>query len=68
AILGTCIQASFKPIGDLSANAGSVRSLDVIQAHFTAGETGPLTVLLTSRREWTSPAGREVIAHLSGRF
>jgi putative drug exporter of the RND superfamily len=66
AILGAlCIRASFKPIGDLSPKAGSVRGLDVIQAHFTAGETGPLTVLLASRDEWTSPESRDVLSSLS---
>jgi putative drug exporter of the RND superfamily len=66
AILGAlCIRASFKPIGDLSPEAGSVRGLDVIQTHFTAGETGPLTVLLASRDEWTSPEGRDVLSSLS---
>jgi RND superfamily putative drug exporter len=66
AILGVlCIRASFKPIGDLSPVAGSVRGLDVIQTHFTAGETGPLTVLLASRDEWTSVEGRDVLSSLS---
>jgi putative drug exporter of the RND superfamily len=66
AILGAlCIRASFKPIGDLSPEVGSVRGLDVIQAHFTAGETGPLTVLLASRDEWSSAEGRDVLSTLS---
>src|SRR5262249_52189125 len=68
AILGTRIQASFRPIGDLSPGSGSVRGLDVIQAHLPAGETGRLTVLLASHREWTSPAGRDAIAQLSQGF
>jgi putative drug exporter of the RND superfamily len=65
AALGLRIHTSFRPTGDLSPSADSVRGLDVIQKHFTAGETGPLTVLLTSRVDWNSPAGKELIAQLS---
>lgn len=36
--------------------------------HFTAGETGPVTVLLESDKDWDSPEGRRVIEHLSQGF
>ncbi len=65
AFLGLGVSTSFRPTGDLSPRAGSIRGVDAIQKHFTAGETGPLTVLLTSRVDWDSPAGKEVIAQLS---
>jgi RND superfamily putative drug exporter len=65
ALLGTQIQAGFKPIGDLSTTAESVKGLDVIQRHFTAGETGPLTVLLSSPADWNSPEGKLIIDDLS---
>jgi RND superfamily putative drug exporter len=39
--------------------------LAAIQRHFTAGETGPLTVLLASPTAWDSREGRDTVAHLS---
>jgi putative drug exporter of the RND superfamily len=68
AFLGLGVSTGFRPTGDLSPMAGSIRGLDAIQKHFTAGETGPLTVLLASRVDWDSPAGKEVIAQLSVGF
>ncbi|QVL30637.1 MMPL family transporter [Telmatocola sphagniphila] len=67
-ILGTQIRPSFKPTGDLSPNALSVKGMGVIQRHFTAGETGPITVLLTSPRNWNEPEGRNLIQRLSFGF
>src|SRR4029453_3003644 len=52
---------TFKPTGDLSPNAPSVRGLEVIEKRFPAGETGPITVLLTSKSDWDMPAGRDAI-------
>src|SRR5690606_37616929 len=52
----------------LNPSSDSVRGLDVIQEHFTAGETGPMTVLLAARTDWASPEGRELIDHLSRGF
>jgi RND superfamily putative drug exporter len=68
AIVGAIITPSFKPTGDLHPQANSVLGIDVIQKHFTAGEVGPLTILLTAEKEWTSPDGRAVIDHLSRGF
>ena len=68
AIVGSRVTASFRPIGDLCPTADSVRGLEAIQAHFTAGETGPLTVLLAARADWASPAGRDLVTHLSQGF
>ena len=67
-ILGFQVTAGFNPIGDLSSQSGSVRGLAVIQKHYTAGETGPMTVLLASRVDWNSPEGREVLERLSVGF
>ncbi|MCE9531446.1 MAG: MMPL family transporter [Planctomycetes bacterium] len=68
AVLGLCVTTSFRPTGDLSPQAGSIRGLDVIQNHFTAGETGPLTILLVSSNDWNTPAGKDLIARLSMGF
>jgi RND superfamily putative drug exporter len=52
----------------LHPSADSIKGLDVVQRRFTAGETGPITVLLTSAIDWTSPQGRRVLGHLSCGF
>ncbi len=62
AILGLRVKASFRPTGDLAASCGSMQGLEVLQQHFTAGETGPITVLLTSRVDWNSEQGKEALA------
>jgi RND superfamily putative drug exporter len=68
ALFGLHVVPSYSPIGDLGPKAESIRGLNAIRRHFTAGETGPITVLLTSDRSWTTPAGRDVIDHLSRGF
>ena len=37
-------------------------------SHFTAGEVGPITVLLESTTDWESPRGQAILAHLSHGF
>jgi RND superfamily putative drug exporter len=66
--LGLCVKPTFSPIGDLSPSSGSVLGLEAIRRHFTAGETGPLTVLLAADSDWDSPAGRALVQHLSRGF
>ncbi|HEV3142637.1 MAG TPA: MMPL family transporter, partial [Gemmataceae bacterium] len=68
AVFGLQVRSSFKPTGDLSPNARSVRGMAVTQRHFPAGETGPITVLLVSDADWNSPEGREAIQKLSQCF
>jgi RND superfamily putative drug exporter len=68
AILGLMTTPTFSPVGDLSPTSGCIRGLAAIQRHFTAGETGPLTVLLTSHGDWSGPSGRDVIDRLSRGF
>ena len=67
-IVGLCVQPDYRATGELSPQADSLRGLAAIQRHFTAGEVGPITVLLTSEEDWTSPDGRRQIAHLSRGF
>jgi RND superfamily putative drug exporter len=68
AALGYRLKPNYKPMGELRPDADSVRGLDAIQRHFTAGETGPITVLLTSSSDWNGPEGRRVLDHLSRGF
>jgi RND superfamily putative drug exporter len=65
AFVGLQVKANYRATGELSPTSSSVAGLAAIQKHFTAGEVGPVTVLLESETDWDSPAGRQVIAHLS---
>jgi RND superfamily putative drug exporter len=66
--LGMQVKPNYRPTGELAATADSVQGLAAIERHFPAGETGPLTVLLTSTTEWTSPKGQGELDHLSRGF
>jgi RND superfamily putative drug exporter len=68
ALLGGQVKANYRATSELSATCSSVRGLDVIQKHFTAGEIGPITVLIEAGRDWESKEGKAVIAHLSQGF
>jgi putative drug exporter of the RND superfamily len=68
ALLGTRVHANYRTTSELSASCGSVRGLAAIQRHFTAGEVGPVTVLLESALPWDSKDGQELVAHLSQGF
>jgi RND superfamily putative drug exporter len=65
---GLKVRPDYRPTGELPPGADSVRGMAAIQRHFAAGETGPLTVLLTSSTDWTSPAGQAELDHLSRGF
>jgi RND superfamily putative drug exporter len=68
AVLGFELKPNYKPTGELSPQSQGVRGMEVIQNRFTAGETGPITVLLTSTLDWSSPEGRAVVHQLSRGF
>jgi RND superfamily putative drug exporter len=68
AVVGLYVTPNYRPTGELSPSSGSVQGVSVIQRHFTAGEIGPVTVLLASAHDWDNAAGRRLIAHLSGGF
>ena len=68
AYLGLNVHPNYRATGELSTHSGSVEGLAVIQKHFTAGEVGPVTVLLQSPTDWDSPDGRAVVSHLSAAF
>ncbi len=68
AFLGLGVRANYRATGELSPRCGSVQGLAAIQRHFTAGEVGPVTVLLESDTDWDSPRGRAAIDYLSKGF
>jgi RND superfamily putative drug exporter len=68
AAFGLRVEPNYRPTGELSPLSESIRGLAAIQRHFTAGETGPITVLLVSPTDWNTPDGKELIAHLSRGF
>jgi RND superfamily putative drug exporter len=68
AILGLRVRPTYRATAELSRQSSSVRGLAAIQRHFTAGEVGPVTVLLESSWDWDGPGGRRVIEHLSQGF
>ena len=65
AVLGLKTVPICKPTGELSPAAASIRGLEAIQRHFTAGETGLLTVMLVSAADWNTPEGRQMITHVT---
>lgn len=65
AFLGFRVTPNYKPTGELSSTSGSVQGMTAIQKHFTAGEVGPVTVLLSSSHDWNTPEGKELVNHVS---
>lgn len=55
----------FAITAELPRDAQSRYGMEVIQKHFTAGEIGPLTVLLEGGHDWDSPAGRNHVSKLT---
>jgi RND superfamily putative drug exporter len=68
ALVGVGVRANYRTTSELSRSCSSVRGLDAIQRHFTAGEVGPITVLLESAMPWDSREGLELVSHLSQGF
>jgi RND superfamily putative drug exporter len=68
AAFGLHVEPNYRPTGELAPLSESIQGLAAIQRHFTAGETGPITVLLVSPTDWNTADGRELIAHLSRGF
>lgn len=64
-VLGMKVQPNYRATGELSPKAQSLQGMSAIQRHFTAGEVGPLTILLAADRDWATPAGQIQISHLS---
>src|SRR6185437_5875000 len=68
AIVGFGVRANYRATSELSPASDSVKGLATIQRHFTAGEVGPITVLLESATDWKSPRGQAIIPYLSHGF
>jgi RND superfamily putative drug exporter len=68
AVIGFTVKANYRATGELSPTSSSVEGLAILQRHFTAGEVGPVTVLLEAPKSWDSKEGRAIIAHLSQGF
>jgi RND superfamily putative drug exporter len=68
AVVGFGVRPNYRATSELASSSDSVQGLAAIQRHFTAGEVGPITVLLESTTDWESPAGQSIIAHLSQGF
>jgi RND superfamily putative drug exporter len=67
-VIGLRVRPNYKPTGELGPSSSSVQGIAAIQRHFTAGEIGPLTVLLASPTDWSTPAGRQLVRQLSVGF
>jgi RND superfamily putative drug exporter len=68
AFIGFRVQPNYRATSELAPTSDSIRGLAAIQRHFTAGEVGPITVLLESSSDWETPHGRALVAHLSQGF
>ncbi len=68
AAIGLGVRPNYRATSELTPSSDSIRGLAAIQRHFTAGEVGPITVLLESSTDWESPRGKALLAHLSQGF
>jgi RND superfamily putative drug exporter len=68
ALVGCRVKSNYKATSELSPRASSVQGLEAIERHFSAGEVGPITVLLESKLNWDSEEGRRIVNHLSQGF
>lgn len=67
-VIGMRVQTSYRATSELSPETESLQGLAAIQRHFTAGEIGPVTVLMASETDWSSHEGILQINHLSRGF
>lgn len=67
-LIGVRVKANYRATGELSPETSSLQGLAALQRHFTAGEIGPVTVLLVSDQDWTGPHGQLEIQQLSATF
>jgi RND superfamily putative drug exporter len=68
ALVGFGVRPNYRATSELAPSSDSIRGLAAIQRHFTAGEVGPITVLLESNTDWESPTGQSILSHLSQGF
>jgi RND superfamily putative drug exporter len=67
-VLGMNVQSSYRATAELCPETESLQGLAAIQRHFTAGEIGPVTVLLASETDWSGREGVLQISHLTRGF
>jgi RND superfamily putative drug exporter len=67
-LLGLRVQPNYRATGELNANCPSLKGLNAIQRHFCEGEIGPVSILVTSNQDWTSPLGQRELERLSQGF
>src|SRR5262249_18398142 len=65
AIVGLRVAIPDRPEVEVSAWSADSRGLGCLERHQVAGEAGPLSVLLLSHTDWTTPQGREILAHVT---
>lgn len=68
ALLGLSTKSTYSPVGDLNPHSDSVKGFEVVCKRFTAGESGPVTVLLAGTKPWDCDDGKAIIQHLSRGF
>jgi RND superfamily putative drug exporter len=68
AFLGARVPTNYCATSELSPRVESLQGLRAIKEHFTAGEIGPLTVLLVSNTDWNDREARLELDHLSRGF
>jgi RND superfamily putative drug exporter len=67
-LLGLWVKPNYRATGELSPDSPSLQGLGAIQKHFSAGEIGPVTILLTSSQDWSSKLGQRELERLSSGF
>ncbi len=67
-LLGIRVQPNYRATGELNSRCASLQGLNSIQRHFNAGEIGPVTVLLTSTKDWSSHLGQRELERVSQGF
>ena len=67
AVLGFQVHSAYRATGELAPACQSVKGLAAVERHFSAGEVGPITVLLESPADWDGADGKgaAVVRHLS---
>jgi len=66
--LGLQVHPSYRATAELPPETESLQGLAAIQRHYTAGEIGPITVLLSAPVDWNTREGRLEIDRLTRGF
>ena len=67
-LLGMRVQPNYRATDEMNPNCASMKGLTAIQRHFSAGEIGPVTILITSTHDWTTLLGQRELERLSRGF